>query len=297
MLRAMSESFVDLTYRGLALGRRVRLTQVRPTAGYLELPTPMPVGTTIAIVTDDGLALDAKVLAIHEQVGAAPVASGPVAAPTASPPVRIPGMLVAPVLAHDVAQTWWAARVSLPDLEPTPVTPTRGGGRGESTTVRPRAHTIPEPLREADADASGPVPVAVAEVATVPTRPNPPALLNDLAVAATVVSGEHSIPELVDDGKRTVAMDAIDPELITQLTRTTGEHAAVSVPMADDGRRTIAMDAVDLSALGLETSGPTPRATTESGDDSDDDTSGAVSADDQRLKTPGGSVKRRRKKR
>src|SRR5688572_11683667 len=64
MLRAMSESYVDLTYRGLALGRRVKLTQVRPSAGYLELPTPMPVGTTIAIVTDEGVALDARVLAI-----------------------------------------------------------------------------------------------------------------------------------------------------------------------------------------------------------------------------------------
>ena len=41
----MIESFVDLTYRGLSLGRRIKLTQVRPTSGTLELVSPMPVGT------------------------------------------------------------------------------------------------------------------------------------------------------------------------------------------------------------------------------------------------------------
>jgi len=49
----MNESFVDLTYRGLPLGRRVKLTQVRSATGYLELPAPMPVGTTIGITTDE----------------------------------------------------------------------------------------------------------------------------------------------------------------------------------------------------------------------------------------------------
>ena len=47
MLRLVSESFVDLTYRGLPLGRRIKLTQVRPSSGYLELAAPMPVGTAI----------------------------------------------------------------------------------------------------------------------------------------------------------------------------------------------------------------------------------------------------------
>src|SRR3954470_1653124 len=65
----MSESFVDLTYRGLSLGRRVKLAQVRPSTGYLEMPAPMPVGTKIAVVTDDGVAFDAIVNAIHEQTG------------------------------------------------------------------------------------------------------------------------------------------------------------------------------------------------------------------------------------
>src|SRR5262249_44950456 len=67
--RRVLESFVDLTYRGLSLGRRVRLSQVRPSSGYLELPAPMPVGTQIALATDDGVTFDATVTWIHEQVG------------------------------------------------------------------------------------------------------------------------------------------------------------------------------------------------------------------------------------
>ncbi|MBC7976402.1 MAG: hypothetical protein H7138_15635, partial [Myxococcales bacterium] len=80
----MIESFVDLTYRGLALGRRIQLTAVRPSTAFVELATPMPVGTQVAIVTDDGLALDATVTWIHEQV-------------TGSD--RVPGMVIAPALA------------------------------------------------------------------------------------------------------------------------------------------------------------------------------------------------------
>src|SRR6185312_6054343 len=66
---AMSESFVDLTYRGLALGRKVKLTQVRPSSGYLELAAPMPVGTSIGIAADDGTLFDAIVMDVREQAG------------------------------------------------------------------------------------------------------------------------------------------------------------------------------------------------------------------------------------
>src|SRR3569833_2416655 len=58
---AMSESFVDLTYRGLTLGRKVKLTQVRPSSGILEHVSPMLVGTSIVIASDDGSLFDAVV--------------------------------------------------------------------------------------------------------------------------------------------------------------------------------------------------------------------------------------------
>lgn len=94
-----SDCFVDLSYRGLALARRVKLTQLRPSTGYVEMPAPMPVGTTIAIATDDGVTLDAVVAEIHEQVGG----SG-----------HTPGMLVRPTL-DGAAAAWWSAHAALPE--------------------------------------------------------------------------------------------------------------------------------------------------------------------------------------
>ena len=119
----MIESFVDLTYRGLSLGRRVKLTQVRPSTGYVETPAPMPVGTAISIATDDGITLDAVVMAIHEQVGGSE---------------RVPGMVVAPALADEARQSWWKERVALPEEPPAST-------RVKPVTVRPRSQTIAEP--------------------------------------------------------------------------------------------------------------------------------------------------------
>ena len=99
----VSETFVDLTYRGLPLGRRIKLTQVRPTTAYLEVPAPMPVGTMIGILTDDTVALDAQVVEVHEQVAGA---------------TQPAGMTVKPKLVGDAAQSWWSTRVGMPELPP-----------------------------------------------------------------------------------------------------------------------------------------------------------------------------------
>ncbi len=116
-MTAAEGSFVDLSYRGLALARRVKLTQVRPTTGYVEIPTPMPVGTQIAITTDDNVAIDAVVTEIHEQVGGA---------------THTPGMRVKPALAGAAAE-WWKAHVVAPDPEEVrttdPMVPTTIVGR------------------------------------------------------------------------------------------------------------------------------------------------------------------------
>jgi len=116
-MTAAEGSFVDLTYRGLALARRVKLTQIRPSTGYVEMPTPMPVGTQIAITTDDGVSIDATVTEIHEQVAGA---------------TQTPGMLVQPAL-DGAAADWWKARAVAPepeDLRRTdPMVPTTIVGR------------------------------------------------------------------------------------------------------------------------------------------------------------------------
>jgi hypothetical protein len=184
-MTAMSESFVDLSYRGLALGKRIKLTQVRATAGYLEMPAPMPVGTTIGIATDDGVVLEATVAEVREQV-------------TGSD--RVPGMIVRPALDAEEARTWWKQRVSIED-EP--------------------------PLPEADADGK-------------------------VTVRSRRMSGELPVPELVDDGRNTAVMSVMDDAAADAvLAAAAANVAAADTPIVDDGKRTMMMEAVDLEALGL----------------------------------------------
>src|SRR4051794_15961410 len=102
----MIESFVDLTYRGLALGRRVKLTQVRPTTGYLEVAAPMPVGTAIAIATDEGVVFEAIVAEVHEQIGGSERVAGMVVQPTfATPAAAGKGAEL------ETAKAWWSERI------------------------------------------------------------------------------------------------------------------------------------------------------------------------------------------
>ncbi|HMG20418.1 MAG TPA: hypothetical protein VK607_03840 [Kofleriaceae bacterium] len=222
----MIESFVDLTYRGLSLGRRIRLSQVRPSTGYLELPAPMPVGAQIAIVADDGTAFDATVTGVHEQVAGSD---------------RAPGMIVAPALAGEPAGAWWKARVTLPDddaLRPRSIT---AGGRSRPATVRPRSHTDPMPVGSgaapgdraaiaADLDARVAAAAGIAAPRTAVNVHDAPTVVMaalDLASAggdpgaaagddpATTLTmpraGEPAEHDIVDDGNRTVLMDTIDP--------------------------------------------------------------------------------------
>lgn len=235
----MIESFVDLTYRGLPLGRRVKLTQVRPSTGYLEMPTPMPVGTAIAVVTDEGVLLDALVTSIHEQVGGSD---------------RPPGMTVAPKLADPAAQSWWSARVALPE-EPPPAPRTKG------VTVRPRSHTVPSPAVGAEmSDAP--------ETTDVGPPPTPPT-------------------DTPPDTIREPALRDSSPSL--GRLRSTGQHEVV-----DDGKMTMLMDAVDPAALGLDTGDDDAADAADSSDAADaNDANGS----DEKKITASGTVKKRKKKR
>ena len=202
----MIESFVDLTYRGLQLGRRVKLTHVRPSTGYLELPSPMPIGTPIAIATDEGVVLEAIVTEIHEQVGGSD---------------RTPGMTVSPRLTEDPAQAWWRARVALPEEEPP-------SARNRPVTLRPRPHTRPQPpasVAVAEPEPSGStttmMPVVDQELLEQLTR-------NTGEIEALVRhTGEH---KLVDDGNETSVMEAMDPAALGLID----VSASGSLPASDD---------------------------------------------------------------
>lgn len=81
---------MDLMYRGLALGNRVRLTEAQVSAGFLELAAPMPVGTTMTLSTDEGVSFEVTVVEVCEQA--------------------TPGMVVKPVVSP-AAEAWWGANV------------------------------------------------------------------------------------------------------------------------------------------------------------------------------------------
>jgi hypothetical protein len=96
------ERFVDVMYRGLELGRRLKVSEFGPTTAYLEHGTPMPVGAPLEIVTDEGVRFSARVVRIHEQVGGAEHA---------------PGMRIAPQGLDAAASEWWKARIVGPDRD------------------------------------------------------------------------------------------------------------------------------------------------------------------------------------
>ena len=60
---------VDVRYRGLEVGRSLKLRDVSSDGAYLEVPLPMPVGSPIEIALDDGTRVAAIVAMVHEQVG------------------------------------------------------------------------------------------------------------------------------------------------------------------------------------------------------------------------------------
>lgn len=241
-MAAMSESFVDLSYRGLALAKRIKLTQIRPQSGYLELPTPMPVGTTIGIATDEGVLLEATVTEVHEQVGGSD---------------RTPGMLVRPNLGVAANEAWWSERAERPSKAAPPP-----DADGKVTVKSPRMTgeaAVPELMDDGhdtgvmDAvDLSADNPDAV--IADLPhdTQPSRPALPRDASRRAhahdtitTPISGTGAAPPeatptpLDDDGKRTMAMDAVDLAALGLTASSSGEMPAVKPEdYADDGANT-----------------------------------------------------------
>ncbi|MGN6108252.1 MAG: hypothetical protein ACTHU0_24305 [Kofleriaceae bacterium] len=285
----MIESFVDLTYRGLPLGRRIKLTQVRPTAGYLELSTPMPVGTRVVIATDEGLALDAVVTHVHEQVGGSD---------------RVPGMTVAPALGDDQVAAWWQARIGPADA-PAPEPP-----RAAPVTVRPRSSTIPTPPPDAAIAAAGAPPIvepepapagAAVEVppvapagAAVEVPPSPPVALEAEPPAPPVVARPSS-------GRAGTIADAL-AEIVEPPADSIDETTFVErdlPPVVDDGKQTTIMESVDLSALGLDAgaSGQLAAVTaTEPEDDAEAPSRGAPIAEVTETTSKGHARKRKKRR-
>ncbi len=203
----MGESFVDVSYRGLELGRRLKLRELRAESGYLEIPLPMPVGTRVEIATDEGLRFEALVTQVHEQIGGSD---------------QQPGMRLAPKLSGASAQ-WWSDRVdrALPPI--APLAPISGNAPAPAPAPAPDP-SPPKPPAVTDTPAAAmarPTMVmsteAVKAALAAAGADDPDGLADDgrrTELMQVVVDPESESP-LADDGKRTTVMDAIDVSMIT----------------------------------------------------------------------------------
>jgi hypothetical protein len=185
------ETFVDVTYRGLDLGRRQRLCEVGPTTAYLEHPAPMPVGTRLELSTDVGVVLGVEVARVHEQIAGAE---------------RTPGMRVrAPRLDARAAEVW-RGLVSGEDPAPVPL---------PSEEVPP-ARSVADGVAD-DVAVDPSAPTQLVSLAEAPTQLMP--RVEDGA-------GGPAEAELNDDRRRTELMSAVDVEAILATAEPTPAAAA-----------------------------------------------------------------------
>lgn len=220
----MSEAFVDVTYRGLEVGRRLKLTQVGPSTAYLEHGTPMPVGAQVELAVAEGLVIPAVVLRVHEQVAGAEQA---------------PGMRVRAAGLEGAAAGWWQERVSCAD----PTIPE------EQATPMPRTMPVAVvPVPAATIAAAPGVKTAAPEAKTMMmTAVAPPP---DDEEAPQSVEMEADEPpeggEAEDEAPKTIMMEAVAPP--------PEDEEAAPAEKSGNGRnpsRTIVMSAVEIKdALG-----------------------------------------------
>ncbi len=245
------ESFVDVTYHGLEVARRAKLIEVAPDAGTVEVAAPMPVGTQLVLAIEGGISIHAVVGGVHEQVAGSD---------------RAPGMRVKPALDSDAASRWWAERVTVASAVVTPTRPPLEMTAEEGAAVRAiadRAQVVSgappfaDPARNTRSLESGEIRAAVLAAAAederlaIPAKSQPEARVTPADGIPAALADEDG---LIDDGKRTEVMAAVDPEILARLTGS-GE-----MPLIDDGKRTTLMDVP-------------PVMDDDDGDDTDDDSS------------------------
>jgi hypothetical protein len=148
-----SEAFVDLSYRGLVLGKRVRLLQVGPRSAYVAHDAPMPVGTELVLTVDESLAIRAQVARVREGDSK----DGPA------------GMWLWAGAAEQRARAWWDEHVSADD----PRIPEPGGGRIRVEAPVATAPTPESPAASRDLEVAEQAGHAVDTAAAMPSDPQP----------------------------------------------------------------------------------------------------------------------------
>jgi hypothetical protein len=95
-----AENFVEVTYRGIEVGKGLKLTELGPSSAFLEFEKPLPVGAHLDMETDSGFAITGVVQRVHEQVADAEIAAGM--------RLRVDSLVGA-------AEAWWASKVTRED--------------------------------------------------------------------------------------------------------------------------------------------------------------------------------------
>jgi hypothetical protein len=207
----MSEAFVDVMWRGLEVGKRVKLHAIHPADAYIDHATPMPVGTVLSLKTDEGLEIPVTVLRVHEQVGGS---------------TETPGMSVKPLLADvgAAAATWWDQRREVP-------------------RARPEPDTGPPPMGT-PAPALSPAALAAADDPRAAIVAKPTLTMSTVEVERALKAVKGAVEDEADAGN-TEVMSAVDPALLEAIAvEERGDPGLV-----DDGKRTMQMSVADVNAI------------------------------------------------
>lgn len=191
-----SEQFVNVSYRGIDVGAALKMIEFGPTTAYLELTTPMPVGTTLDVETDGGLTLRATVLRIQEQVAGAEMP---------------PGMRVRATELGAEASAWWKSAVTGTD----PVIPEPR--LQLAPTSAPAADPEPEPQPEPEPEP----PASIRE-----PQPRSTQIMDVSEIQAAIAAG-GDVADLAD---------AVPTEMDAQPTDPVSAPGANGDPSQDDGQ-------------------------------------------------------------
>lgn len=214
------DAFVDVTYRGLAVGEKLELTELGPTTAYLEAPQPLPVGATLDVATESGLTFSVDVIRVQEQVAGAEHA---------------PGMrVVARELAGEVA-SWWNERA------------------GGDDPVIPEPQTQPSPSLdpvEPDQPEAAPDDAAVAEaIEDRPTQRNASGNADQRRGEASQTTSKKN-GESKGGRTQVMSVDEIQAALADGSGEIAVEDGGDGVPEAQaDAKRTEVMNADEIRAI------------------------------------------------
>ena len=198
----MAPALVDLFYSDIEVGTSVTISEVGPATAYLQHERPLPVGSALKVITDEGSELAAVVVRVCETS----VESGPG-----------PGMHIQVLDLGESAQKWWA---SVKEVEEDPLFPEQavsGSSLGKAPGSTSRTETVDisvDELARMAAEDRTETSAAVPAPGPPPTdesAPNGPISPTDLAASAT---GKNKPKSEINT---TVKMTADQVKAITDL--------------------------------------------------------------------------------